>query len=60
MGKPLPFQSTLKDVKLEKFNQDQPGFLRVTVDKNKIQFEYFQVPFVGGPSQVTLFDQFTA
>jgi len=56
----LPYQTRAKGVKLEKFNQEEPGFLRVTVDKQKIKFEYFQVPFEGGTDDVSLFDTFTA
>jgi len=53
-GKPLklPFATTLPDVKLMAFNDQQPGFLRVTVDSNKktLTFEYFLVPFTGNPT----------
>src|SRR5262249_13822819 len=59
-GKRLPIQTTHTDVKLENFNQEQPGFLRVTVDKDQIQFEYFLVPFEGGVDDVSLFERFTA
>jgi hypothetical protein len=60
IGKKLPLQTTLTDVKLENFNQAEPGFLRVTVDKQKINFEYFLVPFKGGADKVALFEQFAA
>ena len=39
-AKRLPVQTTLPDVKLENFNQEEPGFLQITVDKNQIAFEY--------------------
>jgi Calcineurin-like phosphoesterase len=57
-GKSLPIQTTHPDVKLENFNQEEPGFLRVTVDKNEVLFEYFLVPF-DGKTGVSLFEQFT-
>lgn len=50
--------TTIKEVTLQKFNEEEPGFLRITASEKEIQFEYFQVPFDG--SAVTLFDQFTA
>jgi len=53
-GKPLPpgFQTTLPDVKLMAFADKHPGFLRVTVhrDKKTVTFDYFLVPFTGTPS----------
>lgn len=51
---PLPFQTTHPDVKLMNFNQQEPGFLRVTVTPNAIDVEYFLVPF--DDSAVTSFD----
>ncbi len=56
----LPYQTKVPDVKLENFNEAEPGFLRVTVDKNQIAFEYFLVPFVGGADQASSFERFTA
>ena len=47
----LPYQTTLADVKLESFNDADPGFLRVTVDVKHINIEYFVVPFNGGTVQ---------
>ena len=44
-GKPTPIVTTMADVTLEKYNDQQPGFLRVTVDAHQIKFEYFLVPF---------------
>jgi hypothetical protein len=52
-GKPLPpgFQTTHPDVKLMAYNDQEPGFLRVTVDRKKqtATFDYFLVPFTGAP-----------
>jgi len=53
-----PIQTTLPEVKLENFNQLEPGFLRITVDKNEIGFEYFLVP-LDDPENVSLFETFT-
>ncbi|HKV05959.1 MAG TPA: metallophosphoesterase [Candidatus Acidoferrales bacterium] len=48
-GASLPpgFQTSLPDVKLMAHNDQQPGFLRVTLDakKKKLTCEYFLVPF---------------
>jgi hypothetical protein len=41
-----------------KFNQTDPGFLRVSVTKESIEFEYFVVPFDDSP--IRRFDAFTA
>ncbi len=54
----LPYQTTLPDVKLEKYEQAAPGFLRVTVTAKAMQFEYFRVPF-GGTVELTPFDVFS-
>lgn len=54
----LPYPTTISGVTLENFQQEEPGFLRVTVDGSGIQFEYFLVPFDGSP--VRLFERFTA
>jgi 3',5'-cyclic AMP phosphodiesterase CpdA len=59
-GKKLPIQTTHPDVKLENFNQAEPGFLRITVDEGQVLFEYFLVPFEDGPDNVSLFERFTA
>jgi len=56
----LPFQTTHPDIKLENFNQEEPGFLRLTVDQNQILFEYFLVRFVDGADNVSPFESFTA
>ena len=54
----LPFQTTISNVKLEKFNQEAPGFLRITTSKDTIDFEYWIVPF--DDSAPSLFDSFSA
>ena len=56
----LPIKTTLADVQLQNFNESQPGFLRVTVNREEITFEYFVVPFDGGPDATVLFERFTA
>ena len=53
----LPFQTTIKTLKLEKFQQDQPGFLRVTVSPDTLGFEYWIVPF--DDSAPSRFDHFS-
>jgi hypothetical protein len=50
----LPFQTTQKDVQLIKFEQEQPGFMRITVDAKHLTIEYFIVPFDG--TAPSLFD----
>ncbi|HXZ79532.1 MAG TPA: metallophosphoesterase [Terriglobales bacterium] len=59
-GQPIktPFTTTLQDVTLENYNEDNPGFLRVTADKKHLTFEYFVVPFKT-PTSVSLFDSVT-
>jgi len=56
----LPYQTTRDGVKLESFNEEEPGFLRIAVDKNQISLEYFLVPFDGGADAASLFESFTA
>ena len=62
-GKPLPdgFQTILEDLKLMKHNDQEPGFLRVTVDGNKktVAFDYFLVPFAGARASGKAFDSVT-
>jgi hypothetical protein len=52
-GKPIPhgkpFQTTHPDVVLAFYEQQNPGFLRVTVDAQHLTGEYFSVPFAGAP-----------
>jgi Calcineurin-like phosphoesterase len=55
----LPYQTTVAEVKLEAYEQEQPGFLRITAEAGQITFEYFRVPF-GGIAETTPFDTFTA
>jgi hypothetical protein len=55
----LPYQTTLSDVKFMKFEQNEPGFLRITASAKKLLFEYFRVPFTGA-AEVVPFDSFTA
>lgn len=50
----LPFQTTLSDVVLNNFQQDEPGFLRITADPNSLLLEYFIVRF--SDDSVELFD----
>src|SRR6266851_2539263 len=58
-GKKVPFDTTLDGVRMEKYQEKEPGFLRITVTKEKIDFEYFLVPFTGAvPAEP--FDRFTA
>ena len=45
-------------VKLESYNQLDPGFLRLTADAGGLEIEYFVVPFDGGP--VVRFDSVRA
>lgn len=56
-GQRLPFQTTLPDVQLEQYKQDEPGFLRITAAAGGLQFDYFIVPFDG--SAPTQFDSLT-
>jgi hypothetical protein len=53
----LPFQTTFEDVQLQSFQQEEPGFLRITVSSAGIAFEYWIVPFDSSAS--TLFDSFS-
>jgi hypothetical protein len=54
----LPFTTRFPGLRLMKFNQTDPGFLRVSVTKESIEFEYFVVPFDDSP--IRRFDAFTA
>ena len=53
-----PFQTRAEDVILDSYNDTEPGFLRVTIDKEKLVGEYFLVPFDGDPP-ADPFDTFT-
>lgn len=55
----LPYQTTQQGVKLQKFQQEQPGFLRITASKAQIDVEYWIVPF-DGTTAPSVFDHFTA
>jgi hypothetical protein len=46
-GSPIqvPFQTTHPDLQLEKYDQTDSGFLRVTVTQTDLTVEYFIVPF---------------
>jgi hypothetical protein len=55
----LPYQTTMSDVMFEKFEENEPGFLRITASAKEILFEYFRVPFVGA-AELAPFDSFTA
>jgi hypothetical protein len=54
----LPFQTLRNDVKLANYNDEVPGFLRITVDSKTLTGEYFTVPFDGAPGHCDLFDSF--
>ncbi len=57
-GKPLKpgFQTTHPDLKLMMYNDQDPGFLRLTLDgkKRTLTSEYFLVPFAGTPGEQPL------
>jgi len=59
-GNKLPdnFQTTHEDLKFAKYNDKEPGFLRITVDNNKRQLtsEYFLVPFDSNSGDPEHFD----
>jgi hypothetical protein len=54
----VPFQTKEHDVVLESYNDDDPGFLRITVDHQTLKAEYCIVPFEGEPP-ATPFDAFS-
>lgn len=43
----LPFQTTRSDVKLEAYNCEDSGYLRITAEPSRLVMEYFAVPFDG-------------
>jgi 3',5'-cyclic AMP phosphodiesterase CpdA len=53
-----PFKTKDPEVVLAAYNDTDPGFLRVTIDKKQLLGEYFLVPFVGNPPK-TPADTFT-
>lgn len=52
------FQTKEDDVILASYNDADPGFLRVTIDNEKLVSEYFTVPFAD-PSSTELVDSFS-
>jgi hypothetical protein len=52
-GNPIPpdrpFQTTHEDVVLNHYEEESPGFLRITVDVQTLFGEYFTVPFDDAP-----------
>ena len=59
-GRPIqvPFQTTHSDLRLIKFNQSDPGFLKITVTAAALTAEYNAVPF-DGPADGNPFDTVT-
>jgi hypothetical protein len=55
---PLPYQTTHADVAFNKFEENEPGFLRITASAGEVLFEYFRVPFTGA-AELIPFDSFT-
>ena len=53
-AQPTPIRTTREGIILQKYQDREPGFLRITAGNEKLFFEYFVVPFSGGPA--TLFD----
>ena len=53
-----PFQTTEADVILESYNDIDPGFLQVTIDRETLVGEYFTVPFEDKPPSDP-FDRFS-
>jgi len=53
----LPYQTTHPDLQLESFQQDEPGFLRVTAERSRLTFEYYTVSFQD--DAVDLYDSVT-
>ncbi len=51
----VPFQTTHPDLQLMKFNQSDPGFLKITVTAAALTAEYNTVPF-DGPADGNPFD----
>jgi predicted phosphodiesterase len=53
-----PFDTDMAGVRLESYNEVDPGFGRITVDDQNLTFEYFACPFEG-PVPEDPFDSFT-
>ena len=47
-----PFNTSLPDVKLEAYNDTEPGFLRIKVTKKAISCEYYTMDFTDQPKGV--------
>jgi Calcineurin-like phosphoesterase len=54
----LPYQTTFSGVELQSFQEEEPGFLQISVTPASIDFEYWIVPF--DDSAPSLFDSFSA
>ena len=44
-----PYKTTVQGVTLASYNETEPGFMRITVNKESLTGEYFLVPFEGDP-----------
>ncbi len=53
-----PFATTMAGVSLASYNEDLPGFLRITVDKQFIRGEYFVNDLSGNAQTAPAFDEF--
>jgi hypothetical protein len=53
-----PFKTTMAGVSLASYNEDLPGFLRITVDKQFIRGEYFVNDLSGNAQTAPAFDSF--
>lgn len=53
-----PFETDMKGVKFESYNEVDGGFGRITVDDTNLVFEYFACP-LAGPTPTSPFDTFT-
>ncbi len=56
---PFNFQTTRPDLVLVKYNTTEPGFLKITIDKQYLVGEYFTNNFDGKPPSINPFEQFT-
>ncbi|HTR28593.1 MAG TPA: metallophosphoesterase [Puia sp.] len=54
-----PFATTQSGVTLQKYNEDLPGFLRLTVSSTTIKGEYFTNDMTGGDQTAPAFDTFS-
>lgn len=53
-----PFRTTLPDVQLMQYNEDLPGFMRITVNNKTIKGEYFVNTTTGGQQSTKPYDSF--